>query len=139
MREIKFRVWCKQTEEMKQVSKIGFEEGKLWYVMDEDHENQPPYFEDDDDWVLMQYTGINDMYGQEVFEGDILETKQRHTDKLIITKVEFVEGAFVETIVRDESERINRSFIPLDADCSKMIGNIYENPKLLEELQNGTK
>lgn len=88
---------------------------------------------------ISQYTGINDMYSQEVYEGDILETKQCHTNKLIFTKVEFVEGAFVEKIVRDESERINRSFIPLDADCSKVIGNIFENPELLEELQNGTK
>lgn len=125
MREIKFRGWYTGPYENRMLEP-NFNGPVNEIFNDPDNEGKVIY---------MQYTGIKDMYGQEVYEGDILETKQRHTNKLIITKVEFVQGAFVETVVRDESERINRSFIPLDADCSKIIGNIYENPELLGDSQ----
>lgn len=124
MREIKFRIWCKQNETMKTVSKIGFDEGKLWYVEDEDHETQPPYFEDDDDWVLMQYTGLKDKNGKEIFEGDIV------TGKGIQGVIKWIPehcGFLIH-------EEIGYTFINAGNAPEtnyEIIGNIYENPELL--------
>lgn len=145
MREIKFRIWCKQNESMQRVSKIGFDEGKLWYVLDEDHETQPPYFEDDDDWVLMQYTGLKDKNGKEIYEGDIVKTHDQNN----VIKYEY--GSFlVKGLHADEYERTYSVLYHYLVDATipdmphsrfdgvtttlEVIGNIYENPKLLEGI-----
>lgn len=142
MREIKFRIWCKQNESMQRVSKIGFDEGKLWYVLDEDHETQPPYFEDDDDWVLMQYTGLKDKNGKEIYEGDILRYLDSY-DCSTESGYDFEEFLNVgQVIFNDDKGRFditNKSDISYDdwiesvSDC-EIIGNIYENPELLEGI-----
>ena len=140
MREIKFRIWCKQNESMQRVSKIGFDEGKLWYVLDEDHETQPPYFEDDDDWVLMQYTGLKDKNGKEIYEGDIVDYLGDidHINSNVLRVIEYKneEACFVARLpVGVEGEEA----VYLNEHDFKVIGNIYENPELLEELQNESK
>ncbi|TKI71999.1 hypothetical protein FC756_03035 [Lysinibacillus mangiferihumi] len=141
MREIKFRIWCKQNESMQRVSKIGFDEGKLWYVLDEDHETQPPYFEDDDDWVLMQYTGLKDKNGKEIYEGDILKTPSVSGKGDIITTIEWNEFSWKEKLIYSPIHQFYEYFDFSDetGEDSEVIGNIYENPELLEESQNESK
>lgn len=79
--------------------------------------------------VLMQYTGLNDKNGKEIYEGDILE----YEDKGNITD-DFIEP--VEWI--DDKHNVGwgtESSANVWADVarlSKIIGNIYENPELLE-------
>ncbi|MEA0564072.1 YopX family protein [Lysinibacillus irui] len=147
MREIKFRVWCKQNETIQTVSKIGFMEDKLWYVEDEDHETQPPYFEDDDDWVLMQFTGLKDKDDNEIYEGDIVLLKNEFTTWK--GTVVFDEGAFKLSIKHSwgtSVEHFNKTNVFNDMGARiqlnniyLVVGNIYENPELLEDSQNGTK
>lgn len=128
MREIKFRIWCKQTDEMHTVERMGFEEGELWYVEDEDRETQPPYFMDRNDSVLMQYTGLKDKNGREIYEGDILKFEHLHNyanELQVVTRDEFMWGT-------DEygfQEMIERNY------KFEIIGNIYGNPELLEETK----
>ena len=134
-REIKFKVWCKEYEQFIQFNKMGFlEDGSLWYVqgVDEDEkETDPPYFENQNDWELMQYTGLKDSDEKEIYEGDILSfTTEIYYDGVYletyhIEKVEFDEGSYwahghwlTEIIANDYGV--------------KVIGNIYENPELLE-------
>jgi len=63
-----------------------------------------------------QYTGLKDKNGGEIFEGDVLKA----TDGSLRV-VEFVNGAFYPFWSRDEF---------IDCLC-EVIGNIYENPELL--------
>lgn len=99
--------------------------------------------------AIMQFTGINDINGVEIYEGDIVEvlcyfgTSGKHPKKLgptIITlgQIIFDCGEFTYREPKIEyQKRIDsgnatdwyRGFCRMD-EC-KVIGNIYQNPELL--------
>ena len=90
---------------------------------------------DFEDVILMQSTGLFDRNGQEIFEGDIIANgpdvmcmKRHNTLGFYVEKkgrVEFIaDGAVLEEFEEDAKEI---------ADSLEIIGNIYENPELLEE------
>ncbi|HFU4060470.1 TPA: YopX family protein [Streptococcus suis] len=72
--------------------------------------------------ILMQSTGLFDKNGKEVFEGDVVKI---FDDKL--SKIYYSDGAFCVDILNGGT--------PLHAflsDQLEVIGNIYENPELVE-------
>ena len=82
------------------------------------------------DFILMQSTGLFDMYDKEIFDGDVLKTSDGELAKVVWNKyLGCWEARFIDEIV-DLSEvadiKYNRS------DC-EVVGNIYENLELLEE------
>lgn len=124
-REIRFRAWDKQSKRMEDVDTLNLymgcanesDMGSLWF----------------DDIVLMQYTGLIDKNGKEIFEGDIVRVYDEN--RLVEFKHAFWTnldiGGFGTMITQDEG---NKYFKPLyrygDAE---VIGNIWENPELLED------
>ena len=84
------------------------------------------------DWIvnndlhLMQSTGLKDKNGQEIFEGDILGTK----DGLLNGVVEYRSdlGMWTNSLLRYN----NFERLCIIASDREIIGNIYENPELLE-------
>lgn len=120
MREIKFRAWDKSSSVMvysgADVSWLSDKEVTVGDLVNS--------FEDES---LMQYTGLKDKNGKEIYEGDILDG---HDDGLV--KVVW-RGAGWECDFEDDGN------IGLDEMCiwfgnnSEVIGNIYENPELLKE------
>lgn len=83
-----------------------------------------------EDLVLMQSTGLVDKNGKEIFEGDILDYKGR---KALVRW----HGSYASFIYRfvDELQKRNTEWKPLYLAYMKceIIGNIYENPELLED------
>ena len=81
--------------------------------------------------VIMQYTGLKDKNGKEIYEGDICETVTYSGKPFgTIDVVKFSGGAFKLTDIED-------ALLPIPLDDSdiqsvEVIGNIYENPELLE-------
>lgn len=98
MREFKFRAWQR--------------------------ENDPeiPIVPDREDCILMQYTGIKDKNGKEIYEGDILKYETGYMDS-----VTYEDGCFMTTG--------NSSCDYLHCSVGRyhpvVVGNIYENPELL--------
>lgn len=132
IREIKFRIWDKEYEEFIQFNKMGFlEDGSLWYVQGVDEnekEIDPPYFEDQNDWQLMQYTGLKDNNGVEIYEGDAL----RDSESIVIVK--FADGKFsVDYRTMGGKWRNYGSLFDYLKDYEgEVIGNVYQNKDLLE-------
>jgi len=77
-----------------------------------------------DEYELMQFTGIHDRNGKEVYEGDII--KNEFGKKVI----KWDDGGFY----CDEEKTVMRIYLwILDFSKIEVIGNIYENPKLIGE------
>jgi len=97
--------------------------------------------------TLGQYTGCKDVYGEEIYEGDILEDMSENTVtykrlRMIVRFGEFNAlesglqnlGFYVE-IPKDKHTYIwSRSLkFWLEGDGVRVIGNVFDNPELLEE------
>lgn len=78
------------------------------------------------DIVLMQSTGFTDKNGKEIFEGDIIDSYDVGLSGIIEFRSDL--GAFVSTLIEyNNFERLCNV-----ANSTQIIGNIYENPELLE-------
>lgn len=127
-RPIKFRAYLKDINKMVEVNEIN------WYENLDDKGNISSiryagetkyvhhYFEfDPNDVILMQYTGYKDMKGKEVYEGDIV----RYYDYIYEVKWMWA-GFYIHSLQNGFDElATTENFI-------EVIGNIYENPELLE-------
>lgn len=79
-----------------------------------------------DSWTLMQYTGLKDKNGVEIYENDVLV--KLHCDAGV---VEFLNGSFSCKVKTPKGYRWYH--IGDNAEISAVVGNIHENPELLEK------
>lgn len=124
-REIKFRVWDVENKEMLEVQELDFEPtfygGRIAIRPDQYND----YF-DTEDMILMQYTGLKDKNGKEIWENDIVEiTRECIYDKGIIV---FKNGCF---FIKSKENLLALYNCELNNYKVKVIGNIYDNPELL--------
>ena len=126
MRDIKFRAWDKSVKTMCGVGEIHFCHGGIkafgpgvhlgngWVTEDNEHKHHC-------DVILMQYTGLQDKNGKDIYEGDI------------VNRVVYDDGEeYIQEVAWDE----DRDFLGWNinpGDQLKVIGNIYESPELLED------
>jgi uncharacterized phage protein (TIGR01671 family) len=131
MREIKFRVWHKIEKRWINLNGVSIEfngctnPGNVYSITEQGvlHEI------DIKDVELMQFTGLKDKNGKEIYEGDILY-HDRHDKKTIMKWVDDYACFASETI----DEVVNGEFNyyqRIDEKSLEVIGNIYENPELI--------
>ncbi len=141
MRELKFRIWDKKSKIMIPINhdrQVKIRENH-WQVVDikigvQSHSSW------DNNSILMQYTGLKDKDGKEIYEGDIIKYKYYF---------DYGQSGEYKSFTRCVSwDDMYCGFSPMYATGEyefprnriEVIGNIYENPELLKkENQNETK
>lgn len=129
MREIKFRAWHKKAKVMKKVRGIGWD-----LKIIEFYETPADDYDDLDNYVVMQYTGLKDKEGTEIYEGDIV-AKFDFESPSFRSEVIFQNGAFGYIPTSDDfisfSENYHFDWKNGKSQEIQVIRNIYENLELL--------
>lgn len=133
-RPIRFRAWDEKLKKMfvpNHIDGHGFLVTEERHVEDTDEMGRPTRYgthpiEYPNPYVLMQFTGLLDRYGKEVYEGDIVEVKEYNHERRVVF---FADCMFT----MNESGDANRSSQPLIGYGLSVIGNIYSNPDLISK------
>lgn len=85
-----------------------------------------------------QFTGMRDKNEVKIFEGDIVRVCDEDEDDIDIGVVKYIEAYGKYVVVYSQESGNWFDFEDTDggfmaADCSEVIGNIYDNPDLLNE------
>lgn len=139
MREIKFRAWDKSEERMVYSGTKQNDYPFVWQIHNtgiEIVEHDGTNWNTIKDLVFMQYTGLKDKNGKEIYEGDIVEAKDpyKYNSKEIFytCEVVFTEGAaFMLKHTYENWGTVGIRYFGLRDMELEVIGNIYENPELL--------
>jgi len=112
MREIKFRAWDKVRKDM-----IYPQEGAIAHTgvigCSVGHRFGWEY-------EIMQYTGLKDKNGKEIYEGDILSDNHGIIKSIKWSSIESCMAGW--------------NLDGYDIQCMEIIGNIYEQPELIKEV-----
>lgn len=124
---VKFRAWHKTWEEMGKVKRIRFDdEGNITTVLVKGQAfGSNVHLEEIE---LMQSTGLKDKNGKEVFVGDIIKCTRGCPHEVYLEKE--YGGTFVGGMPTIYLKGIREGYAWTGAE--EIIGNIYENPELLE-------
>lgn len=126
----KYRVWLTDLDQMLRVKALVFEKDKTRCVCGYSFD----FYLEDENATIMQSTGLVDKRGKEIFEGDVIST---YTDNLVIKRDNLL-GFYVEVGEKRNyfAETVDIEYLDLFAKdfgvAVEIIGNIYENPELLE-------
>ena len=140
MREIKFRAWDGDKKEMILPEYAGKEDfhiqadGQIVETHEYGYERHELTSKRPNSWVLMQYTGLKDKNGKEIYEGDILQdtlTKMQYVVKFGFCKKYAFNGWYVENEYHNYVTTINGDYDTNTNSQIEVIGNIYENENLL--------
>ena len=126
MREIKFKAWTgtemfvNETWEHFSVRKNG----QIIYTKMSPMGGRAIHDDVTQKWVVMQYTGLKDVNGVEIYEGDIIENhfRKKGVVECVGDRFSWIHG-------------IDWGEIEVDYEGIKVIGNVYENPELLPGVE----
>ena len=126
----KFRAWHNELSRMMLVKTMFFFAGGLEELELNDSVMNDYITAYPDEIELMQSTGLFDKKGVEIFEGDILKSNK------YITSVFYERGAYCVKFCRTTNTTVTMNAISfIEKYKTKVIGNIYENPELLEDCK----
>lgn len=129
MREIKFRAWVPTEKTLCEVLIINHKEKTAQLPIETAVGSS--YWWDETVWsfeevVLMQYIGLKDKYGMDIYEGDIIDCEiygQKHRG--VVQYANMLAVYYLTGLSRSDTELWL-------ASKKQIIGNKYEHPHLLE-------
>lgn len=147
-REIKFRAWNTEVNHMAKV--VTVQEMLAYCPEGEDCDSNLEWY--NENLIIMQYTGLKDKNGKEIYEGDVVEywyelsrnqgkvTEQTFEGVVVFKDVKIENGyepdsrhiGFVLECKNEPQHGGDTWYTDLSASNLEIIGNIYENPELLD-------
>jgi uncharacterized phage protein (TIGR01671 family) len=139
----KFRAWDKERKEMRQVRLMDWSDwwvttGGTWERLPALEYGERNSFnnEETDRHILMQYTGLVDRNGKDIYEGDIIkgeaitwsDSGHYAGTRVTLGIVKYDHARFY----LEDKETSARPDLAMGSAYHEIIGNIYEHPELLE-------
>lgn len=115
MREIKFRAWDVLNKKMLSWGEVF--DLPAWEIFPGTPEQRA--------FEVMQYTGVNDKNGKEIYEGDIFQFSNGNLGEIIWSNL---RAGFDVACSNAMPEELDRTL----ASSCEIVGNIYENKELLD-------
>lgn len=127
----KFRAWSKLASRMYIVNGLHFDRGMVQYA----NNDNAIRFIKLENIILMQSTGLFCKNGKEIFEGDVIAIEVDDTGTPINARVfqNSKIGVLMFHVFEDNEDVPMVEFLEDNSVAFEIIGNIYENPELLEE------
>lgn len=125
-REIKFRAWDNAFEQMVEWDELKFDKdpGDKYICFYEQEDGSESIWNGGADYTVLQYTGLEDKNDREVYDRDICNFYGRFGIEKGVIK--FLRHGFHIVLESGAAFKIDEFYL-------EVIGNIYENPELLED------
>ena len=132
-RQYKFRAYHKKKERLVDVLGIDFENNVVTLTIETDSDEEYYWWSSTchlDEVELMQYTGLTDKNGCEIYEGDIVRLRSYLQEEIpdVIGRIRFERGSFYIYVDAFEKYNLDSLFMEIE-----VIGDNYQHKHLLKE------
>lgn len=128
MKEFKMKAWLKKEKKMVAIIGIDFNYEYIRYTEDDNLFNENYKTAEFKNIELLQFTGLKDNGGQELYEADVIKFNDGIDDIYGLISYDDEDGTY-----RVSYENITEHLSDLEGDF-EIVGNIFENPDLHEQL-----
>lgn len=128
MKELKIKAWLKKEKKMVSIIGIDFNYEYIRYIEDDNLFNENYKTAEFKDIELLQFSGVKDKAGQELYEADVIKFNDGIDDIYGLISYDDEDGTY-----RVSYENITEHLSDREGDF-EIVGNIFENPGLHKQL-----
>ena len=128
MREFKMKAWLKKEKKMVAIIGIDFNYEYIRYTEDSNLFNENYKTAEFKDIELLQFTGLKDNGGQELYEADVIKFNDGIDDIYGLISYDDEDAVYCVSY-----ENVTEHLSNMAGDF-EIVGNIFENPDLHEQL-----